>query len=154
MKSGPFGNPPKRELPFINITSLIDVMFLLLIFLLLTTTFNPKLGITLNLPEAKSNEEKQISSAFRIIIDTNKNIFVVKEGYIQPLQVSLDGLEKIIEELKNQSPPSKTVIESDGDVPFKIPVSILDILKRHGFANIVIATRESEQMENQNKEIF
>ncbi|MCX8065239.1 MAG: biopolymer transporter ExbD [Candidatus Hydrogenedentes bacterium] len=145
MKSAPFGSPPKRELPFINITSLIDVMFLLLIFLLLTTTFNPKLGITLNLPEAKSSEDKHIQSPLRIIVDSKEKIFVSYKESEAPSQTSLNELEKMLSELKNQSSSPKVVLESDGNVPFKTAVAILDILKKNGFTSITIATRQPDQ---------
>ena len=81
MREGPFGKPAKKDLPLINITSLIDVMFLLLIFLVITTTFNPNLGLSLQLPESKTNEEIKNSNIYRVIIDAKGNIFLSeKEG--------------------------------------------------------------------------
>ncbi len=144
MKSAPFGNPPKKELPFINITSLIDVMFLLLIFLLLTTTFNPKLGITLNLPSAKSSEEKQIQSPVRIAIDKEGRIFASRGESDSLTQVSLSELEKLLADIKRLPNLPQVVLESDENVPFKIVVAVLDIVKNNGLTSITIATKNVE----------
>lgn len=150
MRSAPFGTPPKKELPFINITSLIDVMFLLLIFLLLTTTFNPKLGITLNLPTAKSSVEKRVQFPFRIVIDEEGRIFVSRGEKESLFQVSLSELEKIVEEIKLQSSSHQVVLECDGNVPFKTVVAVLDIVKKNGLTSITIATKNSGE-ENDSK---
>ena len=145
MKTGPFGSPSRKELPFINITSLIDVMFLLLIFLLLTTTFNPKLRITLNLPPAKSSEEKQIQYPLRIVIDEEGRIFVARGEIESFSQVSLNELEKVLKDFKSKSNTSQVVLECDGNVPFKTAIAVLDIVKMNGLTSVTIATKNVER---------
>ena len=52
--SGPFGTNPPRRRPLINITPLIDVMFLLLIFFMVSSTFRSEFGIDVALPTAQT----------------------------------------------------------------------------------------------------
>ena len=57
---GPFGSWRRKRRPNINITPLIDVMFLLLIFFMVSSTFRERLGIDIALPEAQSAREQEL----------------------------------------------------------------------------------------------
>lgn len=140
MREGPFGKPAKKDLPLINITSLIDVMFLLLIFLVITTTFNPHLGLSLQLPESKTNEEIKNSNIYRVIIDAKGNIFLSEKEGGNSIPVTIDELEKRLKEIKTKNPSATLILESDAEVPFRITVKVFDLALQLGYSGLTIAT--------------
>ncbi|HOK08551.1 MAG TPA: biopolymer transporter ExbD [Candidatus Hydrogenedens sp.] len=137
---GPFGKPIKKDFPLINITSLIDVMFLLLIFLIITTTFNPHLGISLQLPEAKSSNAVEDVQLCRIIVDSKGVIYISEGETKEPKSVTLEELESRLKELKAKNPPPSLVLESDAEVPFRTTVKIFDLALQLGYSGLTIAT--------------
>lgn len=140
MREGPFGKPAKKDLPLINITSLIDVMFLLLIFLVITTTFNPHLGLSLQLPESKTNEEIKNSNIYRVIIDAKGNIFLSEKEGGNSIPVTIEELEKRLKEIKTKNPSATLILESDAEVPFRITVKVFDLALQLGYSGLTIAT--------------
>lgn len=125
--------PPKKVA--LNITPLIDVLFILIIFFTVSSTFLEQPGIELKLPEAESSRththQKQI-----IYVDNNQTIFLNKE------QVSLDQLaSKVENRLKDQSDKS-VVLRADSDVSHGLIIRIMDSLRQRGIYKIVISTEK------------
>lgn len=142
MYNGPFGKSFRKDSTFINVTSLIDVMFLLLIFLVVTTTFNPHLGLSLNLPTAKSGTLVEVPDKYRIILDSRGRVFFGKEG--ESREVTFDELKGLLLDLKNQKMNPTIVLESDSNVPFRLPMKVFDLAVELGFTGLTIATVPEE----------
>ncbi|MGC8845360.1 MAG: ExbD/TolR family protein [Candidatus Hydrogenedens sp.] len=140
MREGPFGKPVKNDFPFLNITSLIDVMFLLLIFLVITTTFNPHLGLSLQLPESKTTDEIKDINIYRVIIDSKGNIFIAEKERGSPTHITIEELEKRLKEIKEKNPSATLILESDAEVPFRITVKVFDLALQLGYSGLTIAT--------------
>ncbi|MGC8738591.1 MAG: ExbD/TolR family protein [Candidatus Hydrogenedens sp.] len=140
MREGPFGKPVKNDFPFLNITSLIDVMFLLLIFLVITTTFNPHLGLSLQLPESKTTDEIKDINIYRVIIDSKGNIFIAEKESGSPTHITIEELEKRLKEIKEKNPSATLILESDAEVPFRITVKVFDLALQLGYSGLTIAT--------------
>ncbi len=140
MKEGPFGKPVKKDFPLINITSLIDVMFLLLIFLVITTTFNPHLGLSLQLPESKIGEEIKETNIYKIVIDRKGDIFISEKDKESAVPVSIEELEIKLKQIKSENPSASLVLESDGNVPFRVTVKVFDLAQQLGYSGLTIAT--------------
>ena len=131
----------KKRIPSITIVSLIDILAILLIFFIVTTTFRQKLSqLQINLPEstsaapsaaapAKKNMILQIKSAESVTLD-NKPI-------------ALDDLAEAIEEAQETYPDSKITMQADKDAPFGAVVKVLDALQAAGIKNIPTMTRTS-----------
>ena len=66
--SGTFNRPKHPRRPSINITSLIDVMFLLLIFFMVSSTFREDTGVDIRLPEAETASQQPMG-AHEIVVD-------------------------------------------------------------------------------------
>ena len=60
---------PDEENDEINLTPLIDVVFLLLIFFMLTTTFKQEAALTIDLPEANAIQQQEVSLNIEVLID-------------------------------------------------------------------------------------
>jgi len=119
----------------INLMPLIDIIFNLLIFFLITAAITTK-GIKLDLPKA-STSEKLPSRSWEIIID-QKGEIVFNEAVI-----TMDRLESIMRIEKERPRGEKVsdiVLKAHKDVPFGKFVRIMDIARANGLLNLVIAT--------------
>jgi biopolymer transport protein ExbD len=122
----------RRETAFINLTPLIDVVFLLLIFFMVATSFALIRGIKVDLPTTSTPQEK---------IEQNIVISVTKEGkiYLGKTQISKTELVK---RLKRQIGKKKSlvVINADKDTRHGMVVEVMDLAKQGGAGKLGILT--------------
>jgi biopolymer transport protein ExbD len=133
-----FKTRQKRKV-VINITSLIDVLFLLLIFLMVSSTFLEQPGIRLELPQAKSAvllEQKD----YILSINKEGKMFLNKEA------VTTDHLEEKIKSALPKMKDSALILKADKDVSHGLVVRVMDIVKRSGVKKLVIGTRVKEAL--------
>lgn len=123
---------PKPRNEALNIISLIDIMFFLLLFFLLTSVFVDP-GIPLELPEA-ATAEFQPEQAERVI-------FISKAGEIRVNGefVPLDQLEAILAAMLQGRAPKQVTIKADKEVAFGLFVRVMDLAKKAGGQDLVIA---------------
>ena len=123
----------RRKMPSITIVSLIDILAILLIFFIVTTTFRDRLPqLQINLPESKSaavasGEVKkivllQIKGADQITLDG-------KAVTAQDLAAAIKVVQKI-------RPGCSITMQADKEAPFGTVVSVLDALQEAGIKNI------------------
>lgn len=124
----------KRRKVIINITSLIDVMFLLLIFFMVSSTFIEQPGMKLELPESKSATIEQIKELV-LEITADQRMLLNQEP------VDLDHLEGKIKMLLPNLTEKSLVLKADRSVPHGTVVKVMDIAKLSGMEKLVIATR-------------
>ena len=122
----------RREAALINLTPLIDVVFLLLIFFMVATSFSLIRGIKVDLPTTTTPQEK---------IEQNIVISVTKEGeiYLDKTQISKTELVKTLERQiggKN----SLVVINADKDTRHGMVVEVMDLAKQGGAGKLGILT--------------
>jgi biopolymer transport protein ExbD len=122
---------PKRIA--INITPLIDVLFILIIFFTVSSTFLEQPGIKLKLPEAESG---QAHAAQKIIVyvDEDENIFLNDDP------MTLENLAKSVEVLLSAQSDKSVVLRADTKVSHGIVVNIMDLLRKKGIYKIIIST--------------
>lgn len=118
----------------IDITPLVDVVFLLLIFLMVSSTFVEQPGIKLALPSAKTAKSERVEDLV---------IMITKNGKIFLNQKLLDRKD-LAEELKKEVAKSsqKTVIlKADREVSHGDVVTVMDLARRSGIKRLVVGTR-------------
>ena len=124
----------KRRKVIINITSLIDVLFLLLIFFMISSTFVEQPGMKLELPESKSASAEKMKELF-IEINQDGTMF------LGDVAVSLDSLEykfkSIVPSLENRT----LILKADKEARHGTVVSVMDKAKISGIEKIIIATK-------------
>jgi biopolymer transport protein ExbD len=123
---------PKRKVQ-INVTSLIDVLFILLIFFMVSSTFLEQPGMKLELPKAKSAQVEQIENLI-IYIDRQMQIF------INDKPVAVDRLEKQLRETIADNESPTLVLRADKAVPHGLVVTIMDVAKQVGVKRLVVGT--------------
>ncbi len=132
-----FPHLSKKSASF-NLTPLIDVVFLLLIFFMLTTTFvNLENRVKVNLP---SGDFAAAEPSENIIVTITENNTIYLNGkLIDPLKLTESVAEKIKEE-----PEGTVILEADKNVLHGKVIRVMDLLKKGGAERIAIATQPAE----------
>ncbi len=120
----------------VDVTPLIDVVFLLLIFFMLTTTFVSSPGIDVDLPKAAHSDSR--IEASDIIVAVNGE----GELIYQQKAVSLDELAALLEERARASKAATVIVQADENVHHGLVVQVMDAAKAAGFGKLAIATQE------------
>ncbi len=125
----------KKKRVTINITSLIDVLFLLLIFLMISSTFLDQPGMKLELPQAQSSEALEQKDYILVIS---------KEGhmYLNNTMVDINELEKKLKEALPQMKDQALILKADQDVTHGIVVRVMDTAKTCGIKKLIIGTKK------------
>ena len=128
----------KRRRVIINITSLIDVLFLLLIFFIMSSTFIEQPGMKLELPESQSATSEKMKE---LILEMKE------DGQITLNQepASLDNLEELFEQAIPSMEEKTLVIKADKHVPHGDVVKVMDMAKLSGLEKLVIATKSKSR---------
>jgi len=130
-----FNRPAKRRTPAINLTSLIDVMFLLVIFLTVSTTFRDQLGIDVSLPQAESAELTPMLEEAAIVVTAEG------EYYFAGRPVDETSLRAALEGWAAREDAPSLVLRADDGASFGSVIRVLDIAREVGGTELVIPTR-------------
>lgn len=127
----------KRRKVQINITSLIDVLFLLLIFFMVSSTFIEKPGMDLELPESESSTLKEIKDL----------VLQIQRDGVMILNNKRVGWENIKSELEIEhraNSEAALILQADKNVTHGIVVRVMDIAQQVGITKLIIATRDKK----------
>jgi len=122
-----------KKLLTLNLTSLIDVLFILIIFFAVSSTFLEQPGIELKLPDAESSESYTTQKII-LYIDKNNNLF---------LNDQLITTNTMIDEMKRLgeiSEENSIVLKADTEVDHGEIIRIMDLLRKNKFYKIIIST--------------
>ena len=123
--------PKRRPVPAIPIVSLIDIMVILLIFFIATTTFRrQKAHLQIALPESKGIGGAAAASDRRIAITIAKDQQIQLDG--EP--VTADALADALKKLKAAKPAAKLELEADTNTALGILIKVWDALKAAGYS--------------------
>lgn len=121
----------------LDIAPLIDMVFILLLFFLVTSSFSREEGMDVKKPVAYHSRSLEPQS-LRIIITTSNGV------YIAGRRVSLDECSKEVSRFVSNQADGLVVIVPDESVTAKVLVSVMDAAKSGGAVNIAVATRKVE----------
>ena len=116
----------------IELTPMLDVVFIMLIFFIVTTSFVKESGIQVNRPSAATAEKKKRASIFIAINDQG-------QIWLQKRKIDVDAVRANIEKLYAESPESSVVIQADEKSNTGILVKVMDQIRLAGVTNISIA---------------
>ena len=127
----------KRNKIVINITSLIDVIFLLLIFFLVTTTFSEQPSLKIDLPRATTSGSGHQDELV---------LAVTREGnfYLDQKEISRAELPELLADAVRHRKEPALVLKADRQVSYGLIVELMDISRRVGMEKIVALTESGE----------
>lgn len=123
----------EREFDYINVIPLVDIMLVLLTIVLTTATFIVQGEIPVNLPSAKSGEERKTYHAIDITIKENGRIF------LESREVHLAQLR---EELRSVGRNTPVNLRADKGARIESFVQVMDVLNGLGFKNVSMLVRK------------
>ncbi|MBB3046304.1 biopolymer transport protein ExbD [Litorivivens lipolytica] len=129
----------KLEEVSVNLTPLIDVVFLLLIFFMVSTTFTKESRLTLELPEASGDPAPQEMVPLEVIVDAQGQYMVNKLTVVTP---NLKGLKAAIAEVSDGDTTQPVVITADAKAPHQSVIRAMDAAGQLGFTSLSLTTRE------------
>lgn len=116
----------------INITPLIDIVFIMLIFFIVTATFVKETGIDVNKPDAPTAVVKENANIL-VAIDPNNDI------WIDGRRVDIRSVRPNIERLHAENPQGSVVIQADKESKTDTLISVMDASRQAGVYNVSIA---------------
>lgn len=131
-----FNSPSSDDDAAINLTPLIDVVFLLLIFFMVSTTFDTTSQLKIKLPEASENKTTSAVKPLYLMIDAKGRFFInSRKLSSQKSEALLFALQSVV---KGSNIP--IVIQSDASSPVQSLVTAMDVVARLGLSKVSIAT--------------
>jgi len=119
----------------IDITPMLDVVFIMLIFFIVTATFVKETGIDVNKPDA-ATAMVQNKANILIAIDESDNIWIGRR------RIDRRSLRPYIERLHAENPQGSVVIQADRKSTNEILVLVMDASRQAGVTNIALATQQ------------
>lgn len=128
----------------VNLTPLIDVVFLLLIFFMVSTTFDRYARLKVDLPEADAPAQKQTDDPLVLSIDAKGKYYINDQ---QVVNTQIDTLKKaLLKTLKDNNIDRNSIavlLRADGNTPHQSVVRAMDAAAQLGLVRLSIATVES-----------
>jgi len=132
-----------REEPEINLTSLIDVVLLLLVFFMITTSFVRESKIGIRLPEASSTDVVVALDEPMVIAVTAQGTYLVNGRLL--IDARAVTLENAMRKLAGDEPGAQVTISADADATHQSVITAMDVAGRLGYTEINIATARERQ---------
>jgi biopolymer transport protein ExbD len=131
-----------KEDPDVDLTSLIDVVFLLLLFFMVSTTFDRQALLKVDLPEASMVEDRaEIPESLELVIDDEGRMYLNDQRLI-------DSEARTIRAAMKQEAGDRRdiplVLRADRLTPHHHVVTVMDVAAQLGFSNLSIATDRSD----------
>ena len=127
----------------LEITPLIDVVFLLLIFFMLATSFDERSAFKIDLPKSTAVKTKSTLKEVQVLVDKEKNIYLRytdNSGKSQNEKLDLTSFVSVVSEKLNNSENKDVIISADKAIDYGFIVEIMSLLKESGASAINIDT--------------
>lgn len=121
----------------VDLVPMIDVVFQLVIFFMLSSTFIQTPGIALNMPESTSAEPVVVS---RLVV----TILPDETVYLNDVPYTLEGLNQALGDLPRETREafSSVVVDGDSRVDYGLMVRVMDVLRHNGFSSINLRVKQ------------
>ena len=136
----------KREKLDITLISMIDVLFVLLLFFMVSTTFNNHTQIKVTLPEANGAPAEQSSKMVTLTIDADGAYSLADDGDV-PQKLAdqqLETLKQALQKLAVQAKELPFIINADGKTPHQSVITALEAASEAGVSHITFAAQHTK----------
>jgi len=125
----------------VNLTPLIDVVFLLLIFFMVSTTFTKESHLEIDLPQSSADPAKPSVKEIEVIINAAGEFSVNDRALVNNQE---DTLKKAVEKLSNGDTKIPFIITADAKTAHEFVVRVMDVAGQLGFVQLSITTQRSQ----------
>ena len=126
----------------LNITPLIDVVFLLLIFFMVSTTFDHESEVNITLPKASKEIAQAKPDAINIAIDGQSRIYINEK---ELLNSQISTIKEVLYDISADLKDAPIIISADEETPYQMVIKIMDAARQLGLVKITFATRINEE---------
>ncbi len=119
----------------INVTPLMDIVFIMLIFFIVTSTFVKEPGVDINRPTAQTAKERKLAGILVAVTADNK-IWINKE------EIPLDAVKTAVESLKQENPKATAVVQVDTGAESRYLVEVVNQIRNAGVNDIAVSTED------------
>jgi biopolymer transport protein ExbD len=128
----------RKEEPTVDLTSLIDVVFLLLIFFMVSTTFERQAFLKVDLPEASVVEDRrEMPDQLELVIDSDGRMFLNEQRLVDS---DVRTIRAAIEQTVGENRSMPLILRADRETPHHFVVTAMDVAAQMNFTNLSIAT--------------
>jgi len=132
----------RNKEPELNLTPLIDVVFLLLIFFMVSTTFEKESEISIELPEAAGEKSEDERFTIEITIDGEGHYFI-NEKRIR--DEKLATLKKALRDVRGDHEEPRLILSADRNTPHQAVIRAMDAARQIGLVNLTFATKQTDE---------
>lgn len=120
----------------VNVTPLLDIVFIMLIFFIVTSVFIKEPGVEVQRPDAQTAEERRLVSVLVAITSDN-------QIWVDNRQVPLEGVRTAVERLRRENPKGSAVIQADAGSHTRYLIEVLDQVQAAGINDVAVAAKKS-----------
>ena len=129
----------QREEPRIDMTPMVDVVFLLLIFFMISTTFVESPGISIKLPEASSQTIEREPKEIKVYLSQEGDIYHGEK------KISIDDFRGLLAENQADAKETTVLLLADQESRHGKVVILMDLARDAGFTKLAIATEQRKK---------
>jgi len=135
-------SPSKPEEPDVNLTPMIDVVFLLLLFFMVSTSFIRESSLKVDLPQATGQALPEQELAIDIVINVDGH-FIINEVTLE--SPSLDQLSAYLKQAVGENEDPHIIISADANAEYQNIVTAMDVAQQLGYSRLTLATRQTKK---------
>ncbi len=132
----------RREEPEVNLTALIDVVFLLLIFFMVSTTFDREAQLKVDLPEASAEPTEAPKEILEVTVNERGEYFIDDQ---QVVNTEAATLRKALRQAMGDRRDLPLLIRADGQAPHQSVVTVMDVARQLGIEQLSLATVQHQE---------
>lgn len=132
-------SPQKPEEPDVNLTPMIDVVFLLLLFFMVSTSFIRESSLKVDLPEATGEAMVEQETPIDIVINSEGSFSI---NDITVFDNTREGLAKALKAVAGDNKDPHVIISADAETDYQNIVTAMDTAQQLGYTRLTLATRQ------------
>jgi len=136
-----FGRTPRDE-PEINLIPMIDVLLVIIIFLMLTTTYAKFAELQINLPSAEAEKQPERANEINVVINANGQYLIQKRA------VAFTDVQTLAEELRRAGAGVKdpvVIVNADANANYQSVIRIMDAARQAGYGQVAFAVEQANR---------
>ncbi len=130
-----------REEPEINLIPMIDVLLVILIFLMITTTYSKFAGLEINLPTADAQTQQDKPNEIDVVVTANGNVLINKA----PVTGNVEAIGIALRRAAEGAQETVVIINADAKAAHQNVIDVMQAARNAGLSHISFATQQKQQ---------